>query len=63
MKFNRKIASISLLLGILFLSGCAEISQRREESNVRHPCGNIFDVCPGDSQIIDVAARVLNGTN
>lgn len=54
--------SIKILL-VFFLSGCSTMANQYATSQIRHPCGNIWDVCPGDSVVIDRIRFVLDGRN
>jgi len=45
------------------LSGCASMEARYAESEARHPCGNVWDICPGDNKAVDKIKHVLEGKN
>lgn len=48
---------------VLSLSGCAGMAKQYAERDARHPCRNIWDVCPGDNAVIDRIRFVLEGRN
>lgn len=48
---------------LVLLSGCAELSERHASSSARHPCGNIWDICRGDSQVLDKIRDITEGVN
>ncbi|ABL96823.1 spanin [Burkholderia phage BcepF1] len=54
----KRIVSILILT---ILSGCATIADRASDAPIRHPCGNVWDVCPGDSAFLDRINAVLQG--
>ncbi|QRE00400.1 hypothetical protein [Burkholderia phage BCSR52] len=45
------------------LYGCVTLSDRVSEAPVRHPCGNVWNVCPGDNAFLDWLSAVLGGRN
>lgn len=52
-----------VFLALFVLSGCATISERYSSQHERHPCGNVLDICPGDSAALDRIHSILNGQN
>lgn len=47
----------------VLLSGCSTLSERAATSTIRHPCGNVWDVCEGDNPWLLVVDNVLTGKN
>lgn len=47
---------------VVSCSGCAAATDRYNSSHERHPCGNIWNVCPGDNATIDRIGAVLTGS-
>lgn len=45
------------------VAGCASLDERYSTQYTRHPCGNVWDICPGDSYFLDKAADILTGAN
>lgn len=47
------------LIASATLSGCATIVDQARAFPVRHPCGNVWDICPGDSKVYDTLELIL----
>jgi hypothetical protein len=52
---------IALVFVLLVLTGCSTIQERYSRAYERHPCGNIWDYCPGDNEFIDQLNKILQG--
>ncbi len=46
---------------LMLLTGCVTLADRASSQPERHPCGNIWNVCPGDNEFIDRLSWVLAG--
>ena len=49
------------MLLLVALGGCASVSDRISDYPLRHPCGNIWNVCAGDSYWVDRIRAILEG--
>lgn len=55
------ILSIASGMIALTIAGCSTLQERSASQSIRHPCGNIWNICRGDSAILDTISRGLTG--
>ncbi|WGN90803.1 O-spanin [Burkholderia phage vB_BglM_WTB] len=55
------IVVVTFIALLVAISGCTTLSDRYSSAHVRHPCGNVWNVCPGDSPFWDAARKLSLG--
>ncbi len=55
------ISSVAACMIVSTVAGCSTLQDRAASQPIRHPCGNIYDICKGDSAVLDTISRALGG--
>lgn len=55
---------LAIAVGVSWLLvGCSAIQERASTANLRHPCGNVWNICPEQTPGLRTISAVLNGRN